>query len=383
MKIGYLTKQDPKDKKAYSGIHFYMYKALQQQFENVITLGPVDTPYKYIPKATGKFRNLISGKIYKYQYNVALCKRMSAIIDQRIAQSHPDAVLASLMTPEVAWLKTRKPIFLTADATFPRLHKLYASHSNLHPKSVNEAKQLEARAFSKAKKLIFPLDWLADSAMNDYGVSSGKIEVVPYGANHSVNITQQDVDDWVNQRYRSKSLKLLFVGVRWEEKGGPFVVDVLLELLQCGVDAELWIAGCKPAIQKKAEPGAIQIKGFLDKQSEEEMNELYRLYREASFFIMPTNAECVGMSFVEAASFGLPAIGKHTGGVPEAVLHNHSGFIIEDHHTPRDVAEWIYRGIENRERYISLSKNAFRRYQQKMNWQSWAEQVHRIIEEAS
>ena len=55
------------------------------------------------------------------------------------------------------------------------------------------------------------------------------------------------------------------------------------------------------------------------------MNELYRLCREASFFIMPANAECVGMSFIEAASFGLPAIGKNTGGVPEAVLHNHSG----------------------------------------------------------
>ena len=379
MKIGYLTKQNPEDKRAYSGIHFYMYKTLQQQFEDVVPIGPVDTPFKYIPKATGKIRRLISGKIYKYQYNAALCKRMAGIIDKRIKETKPDAVLASLMTPETAWLKTGTPIYLTSDATFPRLHELYSSHSNLHPKSIREAKELEARAFSKANTLIFPLKWIADSAMNDYGVPSNKIEVIPYGANHDVSVAPADVDEWIEQRSTSMPLKLLFVGVRWEEKGGPFAVSVLNELLQLGVDAELWVVGCRPEIKTHLKSDAIKIMGFLDKNRSREMDELFRLYKEASFFMMPTRAECVGMSFIEAASFGLPAIGSRTGGVPEAVHHKKTGFIIEDHHSPQDVASWILEVSNDKIGYERLSKSAFNHYSRNMNWRSWGEKVRQII----
>jgi len=136
MKVGYLTKQNPEDKKAYSGTHFYMYQALQRKFDGVISLGPVDSKYKYVSKIEGKLRTAFSSKIYKYQYDIRLAKRMASIIDKKIDQQNPDVILASLMNPEVAYLKTEKPVYLTSDATFPLLHNLYQSHSNLHPTSI-------------------------------------------------------------------------------------------------------------------------------------------------------------------------------------------------------------------------------------------------------
>ena len=65
------------------------------------------------------------------------------------------------------------------------------------------------------------------------------------------------------------------------------------------------------------------------------------MYKKAHFFIMPTKAECVGMSFIEAMSFALPIIGTDVGGVPEAVIDGETRLIRRKNHTAKDVATWI------------------------------------------
>ena len=377
MKIGYITKQNPLDRKAYSGTHFYMYKALQNGFDAVVPFGPVDSKYKIIPKVKGRLLRLFSGKIYKYQYDIGLAKRMASIIDQKIVRHKPDVLLASLMNPEMAYLKSKKPLYLTTDATFNLLNDVYSSHSNLHPKSVKEAKFLEQKAFEKATKLILPLNWLADSAMKDYGVPSNKIEVIPYGANLDTGILESELNEVIESRRQSSKISLLFVGVRWEEKGGPFAVEVLRSLLKKGADAELKIVGCEPQIPNK--PDEINVIGFLDKETPEGRERLHQLYKEAAFFIMPTKAECVGMSFIEAASYGLPAIGTETGGVPEAVIDGETGLISKPLHTPDNVAGWIISVFKREERYKELSQSAYGRYINHMNWDQWAKRVKEVI----
>src|SRR5690554_1134311 len=166
MKIGYITKESPYDVRAYSGTHYNMLQALQKQFDDVAALGPIDHPYKNIAKLKGRALRLFDKRIYKYQYNVGLAKRMAAILDKKIEFAKPDVLLGSLVSPEVAFLKSKLPLYLTTDATFPLLNDVYASHSNLSKISIKNARRLENMAFEKATKLILPLKWLADSAMS-------------------------------------------------------------------------------------------------------------------------------------------------------------------------------------------------------------------------
>ncbi len=378
MKLGYITKQDPNDRKAYSGTHFHMFNALKENFGEVHTYGPIDLRYKIVPKLKGRILKAVSKKVYKYQYDTNLAKKSARLIDKKIQGSNPDALLASLMSPEVAYLETNTPLFITTDATFPLLNEMYNSHSNLHPISIKEALKLEKRAFEKSKKLILPLNWLADSAMKEYGISSKKIEVIPYGCNLELKLKSDEIDSVIESRMLSEQIKLLFVGVRWEEKGGPFAVEVLRELLGFGVKAKLTIVGCSPDIPEL--PKEVERVGFLDKGIERESEQLNELYKEASFFIMPTKAECVGMSFIEAASFGLPAIGTNVGGVPEAIDHNKTGFIIDQDCSSKTVADWVEKTWRNRQEYQLFSKNAYQKYSESMNWKAWGNKVQEIIE---
>ena len=377
MNIGYITKQDPNDKKAYSGTHVNMLQALRSNFEEVSILGPVDLKYKIIPKIKGRILRALSKKVYKYQYDTALAKKSARVIDRRIEMAKPDALLASLMSPEVAYLESKIPLYITTDATFPLLNEMYNSHSNLHPLSIKEALALEKRAFEKATKLILPLKWLADSAMKEYGVSSKKIEVIPYGCNLEHKLNSEEIDSVIRSRMEARQINLLFVGVRWEEKGGPFAVEVLRELLGLGLNAKLTIAGCTPQIPDLSSD--VNIVGFLDKTVKAESERLTGLYKKASFFIMPTKAECVGMSFIEAASMALPAIGTNVGGVPEAIINNKSGFIIDKRTNPKEVAKWISKVWLDKDSYKEFSKEAFQRYSRNMNWGLWGERVKETI----
>lgn len=381
MKLGYITKQNPNDIKAYSGTHFQMYGALKQCFDHVIPYGPIKAPRSLLPKIYGRLLRIRSNKIYKYQYNIGLAKRAARLIDKRILDTNPDVLLASLMSPEVAFVKSNIPLYVTTDATFPLLKDMYKSHSNLHSKSIKEALYLEHKAFKKATKLLLPLNWLADSAMKHYNVPAKKIEVIPYGSNLGIGLEEDGIKALIQQRVIDQKLKLLFVGVRWEEKGGPFSVEVIDELQKLGVESELIIVGCDPEI----DPKKIYIKkvGFLDKSNSNQKIAFIDLYKKAHFFIMPTKAECVGMSFIEATSVGLPAVGTEIGGVPEAVKDEKTGLIIRKNHTAKDVARWINEKFHNELTYVKFAENSFKLYKEKLNWKSWGNTVFEIIHNQS
>lgn len=374
MRIGYITKEDPNNVRAYSGTHFAMYQALKGEFKEVIPLGPIDHWYKNVAKLKGKFHTFGNEKTFKYQYDIKLAQIHAKQLDEKIRKLKPDVLLGSLVSPEVAFLTTDVPLYLTTDATFPLLQDLYQSHSNLHSLSIRNALILERMAFEKARKLILPLDWLSTSAQNNYRIPKSKIEVIPYGSNLASPI-ENDVQNLIKKRVESEELTFLFVGVRWEEKGGPEAVGIIKELNRNGIKAKLVVVGSTP----KIEEDSVDVIGFLDKQDTDQLSKLIELYQKSTFFILPTKAECVGMSFIEAASYGLPTIGSNVGGVPEAVSHKETGLIIDSEGSPSKIADEIVVLWNDKSMYEEMSIQARKRYSEQMNWKNWAKRVKEVL----
>ena len=286
--------------------------------------------------------------------------------------------MGSLVSPEVAFLKTDVPLYLTTDATFPLLQDLYQSHSNLHSLSIKNALILERMAFEKARKLLVPLKWISKSAQNNYRIPESKIEVIPYGSN-LVSPVENEVQNLIKERVRSEELTFLFVGIRWEEKGGPEAVEIIKELNRKGIKAKLIVVGSTPKIDEDY----VEVIGFLDKQDTDQLLKLIELYQKSTFFILPTKAECVGMSFIEAASYGLPAIGSNVGGVPEAVIHKETGLVIDPEESPSKIADEIGKVWNDKSMYKEMSTQSRKRYSEQMNWKNWAKKVKEILSEGA
>src|SRR6185437_9729595 len=114
-------------------------------------------------------------------------------------------------------------------------------------------------------------------------------------------------------------LRFLFNGVDWKRKGGAIAVSTIAELTRRGIPARLDVIGRTDAVMRGAPtPANVTFHGFIAKTTETGASKFNRLYADATFFLLPTQAECFGISFAEAAHHGLPCIGTATGGVPAA-----------------------------------------------------------------
>jgi len=106
-----------------------------------------------------------------------------------------------------------------------------------------------------------------------------------------------------------------------------------------------------------------------------EREEILNYYQAAQVFSMPSffdktkdDIEGLGIVYLEAQINGLPVIGTKSGGIPEAIEDNKTGFVVE----PRDVsalAEKIKLLKEDRELYQTMSKRAVEFVKKEFDWQ--------------
>ena len=138
----------------------------------------------------------------------------------------------------------------------------------------------------------------------------------------------------------SKKRKIIFSTISRliKRKGIDLAIKMVHEVKNLNEDIEIvyYIAGVgaefeflKHLIQQLNAQSYIKMLG---KISEEEK---YRLLQESDFFLMPNHSaedldfEGFGISFIEASLLGNVIIGGTHGGVREAVMHEHTGFLFD------------------------------------------------------
>ncbi|MFZ4456086.1 MAG: glycosyltransferase family 4 protein [Bacteroidales bacterium] len=112
-------------------------------------------------------------------------------------------------------------------------------------------------------------------------------------------------------------------------------------------------------------------------------SELEELIRDSSFVIVPSEwYENNPMTIIEAFAFGKPVIGSRTGGIPELIIENETGFSFEMGNV-QDLRDQIIKGsiIDNKQ-YENLSINARKFAETKFSKDSHFESLMNIYNEA-
>jgi glycosyltransferase involved in cell wall biosynthesis len=123
--------------------------------------------------------------------------------------------------------------------------------------------------------------------------------------------------------------RILFVGRRWEPKGGPLLLEAFARVREQVQDARLVIAGCSP----RAPQAGVDVMGRIPP------GDMPGLYRAASIFCLPTRAEPMGIAFLEAMAFRLPLVGPRLGAIPYFLRDGETGFT----YAPGDAGELARR----------------------------------------
>lgn len=127
----------------------------------------------------------------------------------------------------------------------------------------------------------------------------------------------------------SEDLHLLYLGLIGERKGLFDLLDALEPLLEKGFPFRLKIGGngeiekLRARIARPPFEGNVQFLGWIGKKEREDA------FAWADVFVLPSYAEGMPMSILEAMSYGLPILTTPVGGVPDIVRDKLNGRLVQ------------------------------------------------------
>ena len=373
--IAYVTTYDSSDIHAWSGLGNYILRALQSAGFQTEHIGGLRDRYSFIFKIKKAFYAKILSKTYLRNREPTLLKNYATQVERALALISCDVVFSPGTIP-IAYLRTEKPIVFWTDATFSGMIDFYPGFSNLCAETIKNGNKMEQSALSKCRIAIYSSEWAANTAIQNYDVDPAKVKVVPFGANISCNRNLQDINSIIKNK-NFDTCRLLFVGVDWFRKGGDIALIVADLLTQRGIRTELHIVGCNPAISL---PTFVKQHGFLSKSTEEGRRSLDKLMTESHFLILPSRAECYGVVFAEASSFGLPSLATRVGGIPTAIQDGKNGQTFPLDESPEKYCDYIERFMSSKQEYNELALSSFREYSERLNWLSAGKKVYDLIQ---
>jgi glycosyltransferase involved in cell wall biosynthesis len=199
------------------------------------------------------------------------------------------------------------------------------------------------------------------SMIEDYACSPDKVVCVYSGSNVGTNV---EVD---NGKYGKKNI--LFVGMEWERKGGPELVEAFKHVLQAHPTARLTIVGCSPKLNM---PNC-DVVGRVPIES------LDHHYGRASVFCLPTRLDpSFPIVCLEAFAHRLPVVSTDIEGTPDFVLDGETGYLVKCGDVER-LAEVLIELIGNPEKCRSLGENGRRLVLEKYSWEKVGAEIAKNV----
>jgi phosphatidylinositol alpha-1,6-mannosyltransferase len=197
--------------------------------------------------------------------------------------------------------------------------------------------RLLKRVLRNADAIITVSDYTVGILLN-LGADAVRIhKVLPAVGCDKLAVSSNDIEA-LRMKYSLGNCRvLLTVGRLIERKGHATVIEALTTILQSFPMSRYVIVGTGPEENKLKE--MVRQAGLQNSvlfTGEIENNELACWYEICDIFVMPhrelpetRDTEGCPTVFLEAGAHGKPVIGGRDGGVADAILHDHTGFIID------------------------------------------------------
>jgi glycosyltransferase involved in cell wall biosynthesis len=366
--------RDPFDVSTFSGLSARLFGGLQATGFQVDGLSTRDLRWSDFLTGALNVRGLLKGQ-FSGRYAPKVSPRwfwsrhtyelLSARFDKKLA-AFPDRAAIVQIGTHVRTTQSRFRSFCVTDTTIVQAVAADEfSISSASGRVVDEAIGWQREIFESCEKVFVLSQWAADSVVGDYGLPTDRVVVLGAGANVSTRLPHS-VD--------AAHPYVLFVGMDWDQKGGPLLLEafrlVRLEL----PTARLVVVGCSPQL---TEPG-VEIVGRLSRKVPAEEQRLCELYAGASCFSILPAFDAFPNVLLEAGFFGVPVVSTRDGSRAEVVLDGETGLLAATRSAP-DVAAKIVELLRDPARANDMGAAASRRVDSLF---TWPVVIDRLITEA-
>lgn len=372
--IGYVTVDDPLDRRTWSGINNFLFEALRRQVTEVIPIGPLrPRPVLFFCQVVNQVRWRLFGKRWNYRDSFIMARAYRRTLRRRVAGM--DLIVAPAGLCTMALLDTQVPIVYVNDRCTAGALDYHRILTDLTERSRKESLAVEQCTLENADLVIYSSQWAADAAVASNASVKNKVKVVPFGA----NLTEAPAPP-TERVFPPAELKLLMLAVKWEDKGGPIAYEALQEVKRRGQAAKLVVCGVDPP-EELDDPDLVR-EGFLNKNDPADMARLMEHLRTADLLILPTRFEAYGLVFCEAAAYGLPVLASRTGGIPTIVQDGRTGFLFDLEESGGAYADRIMELVRDPERWQAMRRSARERYAGTLTWEAFVHTLMGYVDEA-
>jgi glycosyltransferase involved in cell wall biosynthesis len=231
----------------------------------------------------------------------------------------------------IRWLCQRSQVFITVHNSvlpIPKLRyllwkikfRLLSRHKNFHLFTANQ----DAK---ESLKTLVSKEYFDKITVTSANINPSEINEA---LNSEINRTE------LKSRYNLPSNKFLVfcVGQFIDRKGRWIFLEAARKLQEKNRDiAFVWISNSKPDEEdlqkaKKFELGENFIFITSDQIGKEHID-LFKLLRLADIFTLPSFLEGLPISLLEAMALGIPSVSTAVNGIPEAIKHLETGYLIK------------------------------------------------------
>ncbi len=287
----------------------------------------------------------------------------------------------------IRWIRTWSPdiVFTTGErsawigallAQLTRKPWVSVGHGTEFGKPLTPEKRLTRWAFNQANEVIC-VSRYTSTVMHQLGISPKKECVIPNGADDEMfypdekGITRSILTEIGIQK---DSIILLTVGNATRRKGQEIAIRAMPAILKRFPKTEYLIAGLpteKSRLEQLAIDLGVQQKvHFLGRVQPERLRSLYQvcdLFLMASQKLADGDFEGFGISVIEAALCGKPAVVSKGSGLEEAVVDRVTGFCVPES-DPEKTADAVIALLEQPELQIQMGEAALQRAKEGYTW---------------
>ncbi len=226
--------------------------------------------------------------------------------------------------------------------------------------------RVEKEALQEASKVIAVSDYTKGIIVEHYDIDANKIEVVHNGLNH-LKIKRSE------KPFPEKLV--LFLGRVTSQKGPEVFLDIAEKVRNKYGNVRFVMAGDGDQLKKLIETGAYRSIGdcfhFTGFLTRDKINQLLEI---ADVFCMPSVSEPFGLSAIEAAQYGIPAVISKQSGVLEVLDHA----LVANYWESKRFAEHIVDILDNEELASVLSVQ-LRQDIKTMSWEKTGKEVLNVL----
>lgn len=377
MKIAFISVDDPRDYRSWSGLKLHILKILKNIDSEVEVLPVVPWYFKIFFKIKRNFYKMFAIK-YDSERNIFLSKMYSYILERKLKKINAD-IIFTCDSYSVSFLNTNLPIFIWTDATFNSYYSHYFNNQKIHSKTIREGNLLDKKAFKKAKKIFLTSQWAINDCIKKYKIEKNKINFLPFGSNIKNYYSKSELINSINLKAKTKKCYLVSVGVDWDRKGMSFACDVLKNLNYLGVPSELTIIGPKKIPFEYKSFTNLKVINFLNKNDKNVNARISKFLIKSHFHVLFSRSEAFGVVFAEANSFGLYNFSFNIGGIGGVIKNNLNGFKFKKETSSMKVAQKIKILFKNKNRYKKSSKDSIKYQNDQYNWKNISKKLEKNL----